>query len=242
MYGNDREWTYSVDEPILERDSGEAERDKVYPLILLSISNDPMTLWIQPLFGDPLPIPFSPPMIHWRAVYQYLQSHHFPDSRIHQLRLFRGDSADLSGVEEGDMLRLFVAEPMVERWISEYSIPTPSCIYHYSTLTWLDARWGNPYQDLSIQYRTPLTLHIIAREQNKDMTFNVRHTMSIENSIPERGWYPTLREACMAFRVSLREEEGNEVCTENTVENVVHLWELYHGTNQHLVDQGRYYE
>lgn len=200
-----------------------------------------MTLWIQPLFGDPISIPFSPPMIHWRAVYQYLQIRHFPDKRVHQLWLFRGDSLDLSGVEEGETLRLLVTEPMVERWISEYSIPTPLFTYHYSTVTWTDARWGDPYRDLTLQYRTPLILHIVARESpHKVMEFMVSDSMTIDASMLDRPWYLTLFEACLAFRISLNKEE--EICTENTAANVAHLWELYHGTNQHLVDQGRYYE
>ena len=205
----------------------------------MSNSNDPMTLWIQTLFGDPIEIPFSPP-IHWRSVYHYLHLRHFPDKRVHQLRLFRGESADLSDVEEGDTLRLLVTDPMVERWVSEYSIPAPPCTYHYSTLTWLDARWGDPYQDLTIQYRTPLTLHMIAKEVDTKITeFIVSDSMTIQASTSDRHWSPTLREACFAFRTFLNKEE--EICTENTVENVVYLWELYHGTNHHLA-QGRYYD
>jgi len=65
-----------------------------------------------------------------------------------------------------------------------------------------------------------------------------------KDSLPEETGYPTLREACVAFRNGMNQEsqENQEVCTENTVEHIIHLWELYHGTNQHLADQGRYYD
>jgi hypothetical protein len=210
-----------------------------------------MTLWIQPLFGDPIEIPFSPPIVHWRTVYQYLQCRYFPDKRVHQLRLFRGESADLSCVEEGEILHLLVTDLMAERWVSEYSITTkdaPADTYHYSTVTWMDARWGDPYQDPSIQYRTPLMLHIVAREKEDRMDFMVMDSVGMDPyggrrkdpDLPEHKWCSTLRWACDAFREGLNQEE--EVCTESTIEHVCHLWELYHGTNQHVADQGRYYD
>lgn len=208
-----------------------------------------MTLWIQPLFGDPFSIPFSPPL-RWRDVYHYLHHRHVPDKRLHQLRLFREDSADLSDTQEGDVLRLLVTEPMVERWVSEYSITskdTPVYLYHYSTLTWMDARWGDPYQDLSIQYRTPLMLYIVARER-ESMEFMIHDSILMapyggrrkDPDLGENKWYPSLKEACVAFRETLNQKE--EVCTESTIYHILHLWELYHGTNQHLADEGRYYD
>lgn len=202
-----------------------------------------MTLWIQPLFGDPIELPFSPPMIHWRAVYHYLHLHHFPEHRIHQLRLYHDELPDLSGVKEGDVLRLLVSDLMVERWVSEYSWVSKEdgAIYYQSTLTWLDACWGDPYEDPLIQYRMPLTLHLIVREKEQDKTFQVER----ESSVPSYGvpskWFPSLREACLAFREKL-DQLGEEKCAESTIEHVIHLWELYHATNQHRWDQGRYYD
>ena len=208
-----------------------------------------MTLWIQTLFGNPIEIPFSPPIIRWRDVYYYLHHVHFSDKRVHQLRLFRGDSPDLSNVHEGEVLRLLITDLMAERWVSEYSVTSKNgeYRYHHSTITWLDGRWGDPYQDQTIHYRTPLTLHIVVLEKEGVNTFQVNMNLMAEqyggrrkdpnqrNPDREIAWYSTLYDACHAFRETLNQEvgQGKEVCTESTIDHAIHLWGLYHGT-QHV--------
>lgn len=196
-----------------------------------------MTLRIQPLFGDVFSIPFDPPKGSWKEIYKYLYHNYYSDKRIHQLRLFHGESTDLSHVQEGDILRLLVTDLMAERWVSEYNVVTPDNItFSHGTLTWLDKEWGNPYENLSIQYRTPLTLHITMRESEGRCMFSTNTWYTHERG--GRGkeyvgddWFPTLREACEAFRVNMNS-------TASTVENIIHLWDLYHDVNQ----QGIYYD
>lgn len=217
-----------------------------------------MSLWIQPLVGDLMEIPFSPPTSRhqegWRPIYRFLhdQIPFLKEKALHQLRLFHQGSMDLSGVKEGDVLHLLITEPMVEKWISEYTIssppnvPIPSYIFHHSTMSWLDARWGDPYEKPILHYRTPLTLHVEMREDiaNKCKEYQInpeyfkeRYPPLSPSDVPK--WYATLRDALRA--VQEKKSNGEEM-TDKTIEHLVHLWELYHGTNEHLVRQGRYYE
>lgn len=208
-----------------------------------------MTLWIQPLFGDPYALPFSPPdpasPDGWRPVYEALSrrgnAERGEETALHQLCLLHGDTMDLSGVKEGDVLRLVVTERMVERWVSEYSLSKEEdthTIWH-STMCWWDGRWGDPYEKPSISYRTPLTLHVVLRV---DHATGLRAYQTQPNLIQvheqEREWYPTLREALRAFQIE--RDHGAEM-TDTTLEHLHRLWSLYHGTYQHLVDQGRWY-
>jgi hypothetical protein len=219
-----------------------------------------MTLWIQPLIGDPLEIPFSPPDATlpgtWSPIYRYLHQV-LPFSKeiaLHQLRLLHNGSFDLSGVKEGDVLHLLVTDPMVEQWISEVVLSHPSSSsdplyrFHLSTMSWLDGRWGDPYEKPEIQYRTPLTLRVMRREfvaeGRSDYTvnpdyFRERYPPPSRSSSSESEWYPTLREALHAHQQ--KREKGEEM-TDKTIEHLHHLWGLYHGTNEHLVRQGKYYE
>lgn len=208
-----------------------------------------MTLWIQPIFGDLINIPFSYPIESWRAVYHYLHIRQCPDKKIHQLRLFYNGSSDLSTVQEGSILHLVITEPMVEQWVSEYSLNSKendNIIFHHSTLSWYDARWGDPYEDKKIQYRTSLMIHILVREikgNPLEFTINPNYFNKLYGNKDKKintVWYSSLHKACDEFR---NESNGvEEVITEKTCEHLIHLWNLYHGTNQHLVDQGRYYD
>lgn len=214
-----------------------------------------MTLWILPFIGDPIEIPFSPPDSPlsgaWRPIYHYLYAilPFVKGKQLHQLRLIHNGSFDLSGVKEGDVLHLLVTEPMVEQWISEYTLSSPSSsnplfYFHHSMITWMDGRWGDPYEHPEIQYRTPLTLHILKRESiveggRSDYQINPNYFKELYPSSPspEPEWYPTLSEALRAFQTP-----KGEVMTDKTIDHMVHLFELYHGTNEHLARQGRAYE
>lgn len=207
-----------------------------------------MPLWIQPIFGNLIEIPFSPPIDSWRSIYNYLHFRYFSDKKLHQLHLFHNNSSDLSNVSDGEILHLIVSDLMVERWISECSIHSKqndNIQYHHSTLSWCDARWGNPYEDLTIQYRTQNICYIIVKEI-KDcptqfrMTLEYIHRYDNEDTQSDILWYTTLREACYEFRKILNMSQ--EIMTEKTCDNIIHLWDLYHGTNQHLFDQGRCYD
>lgn len=210
-----------------------------------------MTLWIQLLFGDPIPIDVLPPLRSWRPVYQLLQARLCPEKKIHQLRLYDKGSTDLSHVPDGGVLHLIVSEPMVERWVSEFTLPSKvndTIQFHQSTLAWYDARWGDPYEDKKVQYRTALVIHVLAKERKGEcyeFTVNPEYFKELYGNKEHQKdtiWYSTLREACYAYRKELYEKNSEETMTEKTCEHLVHLWELYHGTNQHLVDQGRYYD
>jgi hypothetical protein len=217
-----------------------------------------MTLWIQPVFGDLFSIPLSPDKNSWRQIYHYLKDHHYPEIRVDQIRLFLDGENDLSRVKEGDILQIVIADRMVERWVSEYTDEktwtTHGVRFHHSTITWYDGRWGDPYEDPTVSYRTSLTLTLIEREirdkegritmdymVNPDY-FRDRYGSILQGVEKKEVWYPTLQEACMAFRQEKNEKEKADVFTEKTLEHVIRLWELYHGTNQHLIDQGRYYD
>ena len=206
-----------------------------------------MPLLIQPLFGDSIIVPFSPP-ISWREVYSYLCTHHFQDARLDQLCLYHNESSDLSSVRDGDTLRLFVNERMAERWITEYSTDAKNdgIRFYHSTLSWYDIRWGDPYEYPAVLYRTSLTVHILMREHDGTRAFMLNPVFFQEQYTTRDKsagiWYSTLREACYAFRNKWNATEGEEAVTEKTVEHFIHLWELYHGTHKHLVDQGRYYD
>lgn len=213
-----------------------------------------MTLWIQLLFGDPIETPFTPPLKSWRPIYQFLHNRMYPDKKIHQLRLYYEGSTDLTHVPDGALLHLIVSEPMAERWISECSLHSKEndqITFHQSTLTWYDARWGDPYEDKKVQYRTSLTILILAKEVKEEKGEYYEFTMNHEyfremygnkESQKKEIWYPTLRQTCYAFRKELYEKNSEEIMTEKTCEHLIHLWEIYHRTNQHLVDQGRYYD
>ncbi len=199
-----------------------------------------MTLWIHPLFGDPIEISFSLVQLPygWRNVYYYLHYHYYSDKPVHCLRLFYRDSIDLSAVQDGDHLQLLVTDQMAERWACEYQIGTHRTI-HCSMMTWYDGKWGDPYENRDILYRTSLTAYLFALENADHMLFR----LSSDAVPPEEQevWYPTLREAGQAFRDALQ-RDGIAQCTEKTIEHFIHLWELYHGTQQHLIDKGRYYD
>lgn len=220
-----------------------------------------MTLWIQPLFGDAFSIPFSPTSKRWwKDVYFYLHHQYHSDKKMEQLRLFHNESADLSNVNEGDLLHLFVTDRIAERWISEYTVDRDwkehGVQYHHSTLAWYDGRWGDPYENPSVRYRTSLTLHILVKErksmdESKENTleflinpvyFKESYVLPSKIKTTTQHWLPRLRDACNAFREEWNAEEHADSFTEKTAEHIILLWELYHGTNQHLVDNGRYYD
>jgi hypothetical protein len=203
--------------------------------------NDIMPLWIHPLFGDPIEVSFSLVQLPygWRNVYYHLYYRYYSDKPVHCLRLFHGESMDLSGVQDGDHLRLLVTDPMAERWVSEYRVGTHRPI-HCSMMTWYDDKWGDPYETPAILYRTPLTAYLFALENSDHMLFRISPE-SIPPYEEKDRWYPTLREAGQSFREALQ-CEGIAHCSEKTVEHFIHLWELYHGTLQHHVNQGRYYD
>jgi hypothetical protein len=214
-----------------------------------------MSLWVQPLFGEMIEIPFSPPdpplPEGWRPIYRHLHTTipFLREKALHHLRLFHNHSADLSEVKDGDVLHLLVMDDMAERWVTEYTIsdsPSSFPLLHHSTLSWFDGRWGDPHETPSIQYRTPLTAHVIMKEGTiaGGRMFMVNPIYFRERYPPpspyiDPSWHPTLREALRKTQVIKR---NGEEMTDNTVEHLVHLWELYHGTNQHLIDKGRYYE
>lgn len=215
-----------------------------------------MTLWIQPLFGTPYELPFFPPDPSapegWRPIYTMLSSlipwEREEERVLHQLRLIHRGSFDLSDVKEGDHLRLLVTERMVERWVSEYDLSPADGTFHFwhSTMSWYDGRWGDPYETPTVYYRTPLTLHVVLRieqatgirtYQTQPDFFPIAYGGGSDKKRP-RSWYATLRDALRAFQT----ERANGVeMTDKTLEHLHHLWGLYHGTNQHLVDQGRWY-
>ena len=191
-----------------------------------------MPLWIHPLFGDVIEVPFSLVQLPygWRNVYYHLHYQFYSDKPIHCLRLFHGDSTDLSTVQDGDHLRLFITDQMAERWVSEYQVGTHHPI-HCSMMTWYDGKWGDPYETPAILNRTALTAYLFTLEN----TGHKRFLISLD-SLPPYGevWYPTLQEAGQAFRDVLH-REGIVYCTEKTVEHFIHLWILYHGTKSYRV-------
>lgn len=217
-----------------------------------------MTLWARTIAGDIIELPFSPSELcvpcGWRPVYRFLHTTlpFAKEAALHQLRLLHEGSMELSGVKEGDVLDLVITDKMAEQWISEYTISAPPNTtpplyrFHHSTMSWLDGRWGDPYETPEICYRPPITIHVIMRESVKDSMyvyqinpefFKERYSSS---SRPlEQEWYPTLRDALCA--IQKRKRHGEEM-TDKTIEHLVHLWELYHGSNEHLIRQGRYYE
>jgi hypothetical protein len=133
-----------------------------------------MPLFIKPLFGDLIVVPFSPP-ISWREVYAYLCTHYFHDVRLDQLRLYHNESPDLSNVKDGDILHLFTDERMAERWVYErtMNVKEHNIRYHHSALTWYDIRWGDPYEKPSVMDRTSLTFNILMREQDGTIAFMI---------------------------------------------------------------------
>lgn len=212
-----------------------------------------MTLWIQPLFGDPFNLPFSPPDPStpegWRriydSIYDIIPNVKEEEKALHQLRLIHGDSMDLSDVKEGDILRLVVTERMVERWVSESLLSSMNSyqVWH-STMSWFNRKWGDPYETPSVYYRTPLLLHVVLREQATGVRAYQAHSESFgelggAGPAKKQEWYPTLRKALLAVQT---EQRCGEEMTDKTLEHLLHLWGLYHGTHQHLVEQGRLYE
>lgn len=218
-----------------------------------------MTLWVKALNGDMVELPFSPPdpqvIGGWRPIYRFLHDTlpFAKDAALHQLRLLHEGSMDLSGVKENDLLYLFITDRMTEQWISEYTVSAPPNtsppVYriHHSTMSWLDARWGDPYEAPAVRYRTPLTIHVVARESVEEGTYEYQTNPEYfkerypppSPSSSENEWYPTLRDA---LRHAQTKKRHGEEMTDKTVEHLIHLWELYHGTNEHLIRQGRYYE
>lgn len=200
-----------------------------------------MPLWIYPLFGDPIEVPFS--LVHlpygWRNVYHHLHFKYYSDKPVHCLRLFHGESTDLSGVQDGDYLRLFVTDRMAEQWVSEYRTVKHRPIY-CSMMTWYDSQWGDPYENPKILYRTPLTAYLFALENTDHMLFRMSPD-ALTSSNEQDVWYSTLHEAGQAFRTAVQ-QSGRAVCSEKTVDHFIHLWMLYNGTSQHLVHQGRWYD
>jgi len=213
-----------------------------------------MSLCIQPLFGDPFSIPLSPETHSWRDIYYYLKNVHYRENKVEQICLFHNGQTDLSEVKDGDLLHILINEPMVERWVSEYTTDNQwekyGVRFHHSTLTWYDGRWGDPYENPSVQYRTSLTIHILLRETLKnekivqEFTINPVYFKELYGRPNQQTetWYPTLYEACHSFRKEWNEKQKEDSFTERTADHLIRLWELYHGSNQHLIDQGRYYD
>ena len=217
-----------------------------------------MTLLIRPVFGDSFSIPLSPEKNTWRQIYHYLKNHHYPDIRVDQIRLFHDDHDDLSNVKDGDLLNILITDRMMERWVYEYTNNTSwkdhGIRFHHSMITWYDGRWGDPYDNPTISYRTSITLTLIEREKRKSDDqiiydymvnpdyFRERYGNLSHESTRKDTWYSTIREACIAFRQEKNEKEKADVFTEKTLEHVIRLWELYHGTDEHLIQQSRYYD
>lgn len=214
-----------------------------------------MPLWIQPLFGDPFSIPLSPVTDTWKDICSYLKRAHYPDCHLHQITLLYHGGFDLSSVKDEDTVHILINDRMAERWVSEWvddkEWEKHGVRFHHSTLTWYDGRWGDPYEDSTIQYRTPNTIRLVLREiQRGDKSVTCDFTVDPvffkerygPHRTPDEIYYPSLRDACYAYRKQKNEKENADVVTEQTIENVIRLWEFYHGTNQHLIDQGRYYD
>lgn len=207
-----------------------------------------MPLLIQPLFGAHIIVPFIPHETSWSHLYRYLHVRYYNNVELYQLRLYHNESPDLSNVKDGDTLHLFVSDGMVERWVSEHSVDTQcdGIVFHHSNMTWYDIRWGDPYENPAVTCRTSLTIHVLMREQDGTRSFMLnpeyfKEQYTTRNKSPGI-WYPTVRDACYSFRDKYNTTEGEEVVSEKTVEHLIHLWELYHGTQKHLVNQGRYYD
>lgn len=249
MFENDGYRSYPLDGSILIR---------MYILkschsLFVHNEKETMTLWVQPIFGDLIEVPFSPPtpLMSWRPIYQFLHAKQCPDRKLHELRLFHNGSPDLSTVSDGELLHLVVTEPIAERWKAEHSVTQKehdSILFHHSTLSWYDARWGDPYNDPKVQYRTSLTIYIVVREIkdiSMDFTINPEYFHELYGNKEKKRdmvWYSSLREACYAFRKELHDSHSEEVMTERTCEHLIQLWNVYHGSNQHLIDNGRYYD
>ena len=214
-----------------------------------------MPLWIQPLFGEAFMIPLSPPTDSWKNIVSHLKKNYYPDQNVLQIVLLHNGETDLSEVKDGDTVHILINDHMAERWVSEWVDNARweqyGVRFHNSTLSWYDGRWGDPYEDPTILYRTSYTIRIVLRERqmpDKSMVsdFTIDPVYFKErygpHQTPDETFYPSLREACDAFRIKKNETEGADVFTEQTAENIVRLWEYYHGSNQHLIDQGRYYD
>jgi hypothetical protein len=210
-----------------------------------------MTLWIKPLFGDMFSISISLPITSLHNIYRCIQSHHYSDIKIHQLHLFHNESMDLSQVKEGDVLDIFISEPYAEKWVSEFDKKQEHYLFHNSCITWYDGRWGDPYEDPSILNRTSLTLHIHVRENTlepedeRKKVFTLSQSFFKERYPPsndEMGWYSTLEEACHHYRENWNKKHNANSFTELTMEHVIRLWNIYHGTNYHLWEKGLYYD
>lgn len=211
-----------------------------------------MTLWIQPLFGDMIPILYSTPIENLHLFYRFIHTHFYPDLKLHQLHIYHNNSLDLSQVKDDDILRIFITEPYAENWVSDYSNTNDSQYnFKHSCITWYDGRWGNPYEDPSVLNRTSLTLHIHVKEDTQDNVpskkrqFTINHNFFKQlypSSKEETIWYPTLEEACHHYRQDWNMKQNADSFTELTMKHIIHLWNLYHDTNYHLIEKGRYYD
>lgn len=212
-----------------------------------------MTLWIKPLFGDMLPISYSIPIQNLHNFYRCIHMKYYSELKLHQIHIYHNDSLDLSEVKDEDILYIYISEPYAEKWISDWSKSSPDdqYIHKNSCITWYDGRWGDPYEDPSVLNRTSLTLHIhvIEDTQEKDPSkkrkFSLNHTFFktlYPPSNEETIWYPTLEEACHYYREVWNTKQQADSFTEVTMKHIIHLWNLYHDTNYHLIENGRYYD
>lgn len=210
-----------------------------------------MTLWIKLLSGDLFSIPFSPPIISSQKLYQYLHSHYYPNITLYQIHLFHNGNTDLSKVKEEDILDLFISEPYAEKWVTDFSKNQENYRFHQSGITWYDGRWGDPYEDPSVLKRTSLTTYIHVREntleedETKRRHYTINHNFFKELYPPsqeEAIWHSTLEEAFEHYREHWNKKQNGDSFTELTMKHMIHLWNLYHGTNYHLIEKGRYYD
>jgi len=220
-----------------------------------------MTLWIQPLFGEVFSIPFSPSdksfTIH--NLYRYLHLHYYNDFLMHQIQLYNMKKEEEKEEEkeyynynilyennflelkEGDILHIFISEPFVEKWVSEYeNLSDQNYIYQNSCITWYDGLWGNPYENPSITIRPANMIYIQAKKCKDKPTFIQFIITNFSESNPL--WYSTLEEACHAFREKWNKISAANSFTENTMIHIISLWKLYQGTNYHLIEKSRYYD
>jgi hypothetical protein len=211
-----------------------------------------MVLWLKPLFGDMIPISYSTPIQNIHIFYRFIQTKYYPEIKLHQLHISHNESLDLSQVKENDILNIFIDEPYAEKWITDYSFTQSSkYTFKHSCLTWYDGRWGDPYEDPSVLNRTSLTLHIHLREDTEELDPSKKTQFTLNynffkqmypSSKEETKWFFTLEEACQYYRDDWNTKQNADSFTEKTMKHIIHLWNLYHDTNYHLIEKGRYYD
>jgi len=196
-----------------------------------------------------MPIEYSTPIENLRNFYHCVHMKYYSELKLHQIHIYHNDhnDLDLSEVKDEDILYIYISEPYAEKWISDWSKSSPDneYIHKNSCITWYDGRWGDPYENPSILNRTSLTLHINVIEYNSSKKFSLQHVFFktlYPPSDEETIWYPTLEEACQKYRDAWNNKEQADSFTEITMKHVIHLWNLYHDTNYHLIENGRYYD